>query len=118
MSGVQALVRLPMLQRHADANGGLNTAGFVSGYRGQPARRLRQALWARRRHLAAQNIVFQPGSTKSSARRGLGHAAARLYPQKNKFDGVFASGTARGRGRSLLRCLQARQHGRHRRHGA
>lgn len=36
MSGVQALVRLPMLQRHRDALAGLNTAGFVSGYRGSP----------------------------------------------------------------------------------
>ncbi|MCL4740549.1 MAG: hypothetical protein KJZ81_20275, partial [Burkholderiaceae bacterium] len=36
MSGVQALVRLPMLQRQRDAAAGLNTAGFVSGYRGSP----------------------------------------------------------------------------------
>ena len=36
MSGVQALVRLPMLQRVRDAAVGLNTAGFVSGYRGSP----------------------------------------------------------------------------------
>jgi indolepyruvate ferredoxin oxidoreductase len=36
MSGVQALVRLPMLQRLRDAQAGLNTAGFISGYRGSP----------------------------------------------------------------------------------
>ena len=36
MSGVQALVRLPMLQRQRDAMQGLNTAGFISGYRGSP----------------------------------------------------------------------------------
>ena len=36
MSGVQALVRLPMLQRQRDAVAGLNTAGFISGYRGSP----------------------------------------------------------------------------------
>ena len=36
MTGVQALVRLPMLQRLRDEAAGLDTAGFVSGYRGSP----------------------------------------------------------------------------------
>lgn len=36
MSGVQALVRLPMLQRQRDQLQGKNTAGFISGYRGSP----------------------------------------------------------------------------------
>ena len=45
MSGVQALVRLPMLQRQRDAMVGLNTAGFVSGYRGSPLGGYDQALW-------------------------------------------------------------------------
>ena len=46
MSGVQALVRLPMLQRVRDAQAGLNTAGFISGYRGSPLGGYDQALWA------------------------------------------------------------------------
>src|SRR2546427_7305216 len=46
MSGVQALVRLPMLQRQRDAAAGLNTAGFISGYRGSPLGGYDQALWA------------------------------------------------------------------------
>ncbi|MEP7283220.1 MAG: hypothetical protein ABI696_14680, partial [Rubrivivax sp.] len=46
MSGVQALVRLPMLQRQRDVLAGLNTAGFVSGYRGSPLGGYDQALWA------------------------------------------------------------------------
>src|SRR2546430_15252032 len=61
MSGVQALVRLPMLQRQRDARQGLNTAGFISGYRGSPLGGYDQALWSAKKHLAAQNIVFQPG---------------------------------------------------------
>ena len=61
MSGVQALVRLPMLQRQRDAAAGLNTAGFISGYRGSPLGTYDQALWAAKKHLAANNIVFQPG---------------------------------------------------------
>ena len=45
MTGIQALVRLPMLQRQRDALAGLNTAGFISGYRGSPLGGLDQALW-------------------------------------------------------------------------
>ena len=61
MSGVQALVRLPMLQRQRDARAGLNTGGFVSGYRGSPLGGYDQALWAAKKHLADNHIVFQPG---------------------------------------------------------
>ena len=46
MSGVQALVRLPMLQRQRDAAVGMNTAGLISGYRGSPLGTYDQALWA------------------------------------------------------------------------
>ena len=45
LTGVQALVRLLMLQRQRDQPAGLNTAGFVSGYRGSPLGGLDQALW-------------------------------------------------------------------------
>ena len=51
MSGIQALVKLPMLQRQRDALVGKNTAGFVSGYRGSPLGGYDQALWAAHKHL-------------------------------------------------------------------
>src|SRR5512137_2891663 len=60
MSGVQALVRLPMLQRARDLRAGLNTAGFISGYRGCPLGGYDHALWAAKTRLAANHIVFQP----------------------------------------------------------
>ncbi len=50
MSGVQRLVRLPMLQRQRDAKHGLNTAGFISGYRGSPLGTYDQSLWAAKKH--------------------------------------------------------------------
>ena len=53
LSGTQALVRLPMLQRLRDEAAGLNTAGFVSGYRGSPLGGLDQALWKASRYLEA-----------------------------------------------------------------
>ena len=51
MSGVQALVKLPMLQRQRDASVGKNTAGFVSGYRGSPLGGYDQALWRAKKFL-------------------------------------------------------------------
>ncbi|MBP7485572.1 MAG: hypothetical protein KA781_09730, partial [Aquabacterium sp.] len=61
MSGIQALVRLPILQQTRDAMSGLHTAGFISGYRGSPLGAYDQSLWKAKAHLNKHNIVFQPG---------------------------------------------------------
>ena len=45
LSGIEALVRLPILQHQRDLERGLNTAGFISGYRGSPLGGLDQTLW-------------------------------------------------------------------------
>jgi indolepyruvate ferredoxin oxidoreductase len=45
LTGTQALIRLPMLQRERDLAAGLNTAGFISGYRGSPLGNLDLGLW-------------------------------------------------------------------------
>ena len=82
MTGIQALVRLPMLQRQRDRAAGLNTAGFISGYRGSPLGGLDQALWrAQEASSTRSHIVFQPGRQRGPRRdRGLGHAAGRPVP--------------------------------------
>ena len=67
MSGVQALVRLPMLQRQRDQRLGKNTAGFVSGYRGSPLGGYDQALWKAKKHLQSKHIHFQPGVNEELA---------------------------------------------------
>ena len=51
LTGTQALIRLMMLQRERDARAGVNTAGFVSGYRGSPLGGLDQSLWRAKQHL-------------------------------------------------------------------
>ena len=103
MSGVQALVRLPMLQRVRDAQAGLNTAGFVSGYRGSPLGGYDQALWAAKKHLAAQHVVFQPGVNEELAATAVwGTQQVGLYPQSQKYDGVF--GLWYGKGPGVDRC--------------
>jgi indolepyruvate ferredoxin oxidoreductase len=60
MSGVQALVRLPMLQRLRDAQAGLNTAGFISGYRGSPLGTYDQSLWAAKSTWRPTTSSFSP----------------------------------------------------------
>ncbi len=67
LSGIQALVRLALVQRLRDAAAGLNTGGFISGYRGSPLGGLDQALWKARKHLDAHHIKFQPGVNEELA---------------------------------------------------
>ena len=109
MSGVQALVRLPMLQRVRDVAAGLNTAGFISGYRGSPLGNYDQALWAAKKHLAAQHVVFQPGVNEELAATALwGTQQVGLYPQSQKYDGVF--GIWYGKGPGVDRCSDVFKH--------
>jgi indolepyruvate ferredoxin oxidoreductase len=109
MSGVQALVRLPMLQRQRDAIAGLNTAGFISGYRGSPLGGYDQALWSAKKHLAAHNIVFQPGVNEELGATAVwGTQQLDLYPQSKKFDGVF--GIWYGKGPGVDRCSDVFKH--------
>ncbi len=61
LTGTQALVRLPLLQRQLDVAAGLNTAGFVSGYRGSPLGQVDIQMWHARTHLEAQHIVSGRG---------------------------------------------------------
>ncbi|MFM7507168.1 MAG: indolepyruvate ferredoxin oxidoreductase family protein, partial [Rubrivivax sp.] len=109
MSGVQALVRLPMLQRQRDVLAGLNTAGFVSGYRGSPLGGYDQALMAAKKHLAQHHVVFQPGVNEElGATAAWGTQQLDLYPQTKKYDGVF--GIWYGKGPGVDRCSDVFKH--------
>ncbi len=110
MSGVQALVKLPMLQRQRDALAGKNTAGFVSGYRGSPLGGYDQALWKAKEYLQAQNIVFQPGVNEELAATAVwGTQQLGFAPQgSNRFDGVF--GIWYGKGPGVDRCSDVFKH--------
>jgi indolepyruvate ferredoxin oxidoreductase len=110
MSGVQALVKLPMLQRQRDALVGKNTAGFISGYRGSPLGGYDQALWKASKYLKAQNIVFQPGVNEELAATALwGTQQLGFAPKaQQKFDGVF--GIWYGKGPGVDRCSDVFKH--------
>ena len=110
MSGVQALVKLPLLQRQRDAFQGKNTAGFISGYRGSPLGSYDQSLWKAKDHLKAQNIVFQPGVNEELAATALwGTQQLGFAPSgSQKFDGVF--GIWYGKGPGVDRCSDVFKH--------
>jgi len=98
LTGIQALVRLALIQRRRDLAAGLNTAGFVSGYRGSPLGGLDEALWNARRHLEAHHIRFQPGINEELAATAVwGSQQVRLLGA-SEYDGVFALWYGKGPG--------------------
>jgi indolepyruvate ferredoxin oxidoreductase len=98
LTGVQALVRLLILQRQRDAAAGLNTAGFVSGYRGSPLGALDQSLWSAAKFLERAHIKFQPGLNEDLAATSIwGSQQVNMYPGA-KYDGVFSMWYGKGPG--------------------
>ena len=98
LTGIQALVRMPLMQRRRDLAAGLNTAGFISGYRGSPLGGLDQNLWQAKRQLAEHRIRFQPGLNEDLAATAVwGTQQTGLFPGA-KHDGVFALWYGKGPG--------------------
>ena len=110
MSGVQALVRLPMLQRQRDAQVGKNTAGFISGYRGSPLGGYDQALWKAKNFLSKEHIVFQPGVNEELAATAIWGTQQLGFAPKDiqNYDGVF--GIWYGKGPGVDRCSDVFKH--------
>ena len=108
MSGIHALVRLPMMQRVRDARAGLNTAGFVSGYRGSPLGGVDQNMWKAAKYLKAHHVEFQPGINEDLAATAVwGSQQVNLFPGA-KYDGVF--GMWYGKGPGVDRCGDVFKH--------
>ncbi|MYN03247.1 indolepyruvate ferredoxin oxidoreductase family protein [Pseudoduganella sp. DS3] len=98
LSGIQALVQLPMLQRRRDLAAGLKTAGLVSGYRGSPLGAYDQQLWKASKQLAEHDIVFQPGLNEDLAATALWGAQMHKAYGETKVDGVFGIWYGKGPG--------------------
>ena len=108
LTGTQALIRLLMLQRVRDAAAGLNTAGFVSGYRGSPLGGLDQALARAQKHLELHHVRFQPGVNEDLAATAIwGTQQVTMFP-KARYDGVF--GMWYGKGPGVDRCGDVFKH--------
>jgi len=98
LTGIEALVRLPMLQRELDKARGLDTAGLISGYRGSPLGAYDQQLWKASRQLAAHDIVFQPGLNEDLAATALWGAQMHRAFGPSRVDGVFGIWYGKGPG--------------------
>ncbi len=108
LSGIQALVRLPLMQRHRDQAAGLNTGGFISGYRGSPLGVYDNALWQARRFLERANVYFQPGINEDLAATSVwGSQQTTLFPGAT-VDGVF--GIWYGKGPGVDRSIDVLKH--------
>ncbi len=109
MSGIQALVRLSIMQRKRDQNAGLDTAGFISGYRGSPLGGFDRELWRVQDLLQANRIIFRPGINEDLAATAVaGSQQIGLFPGA-RHAGVF--GIWYGKAPGLDRSCDAVRHG-------
>jgi len=98
LTGTQALVRLPIMQHLRDRAAGITSGCYISGYRGSPLGGLDQQLWAAGKHLAAHNIVFQPGVNEDLAATACWGTQQAHLDGDNKYDGVYAMWYGKGPG--------------------
>ena len=98
MTGIQALVRLPLVQRELDLKAGLNTAGYISGYRGSPLGGYDQQLELNTKLLNEYQVKFQPGVNEDLAATALWGTQQTELGGEGKYDGVFGIWYGKGPG--------------------
>jgi indolepyruvate ferredoxin oxidoreductase len=98
VSGTQALVRLPMIQRQRDLARGLNTAGYVSGYRGSPLAGFDREMGRAKKFLDAAHIKFHPGLNEDMAATAVWGTQQTGMFQGVRYDGVFGMWYGKGPG--------------------
>jgi indolepyruvate ferredoxin oxidoreductase len=98
VTGYQALIRLCLMQKERDRRAGLNTAGYVTGYRGSPLGGLDQQFVRARRHLEEADIRFQPGLNEDLAATAVWGSQQAELRHEGRFDGVFSVWYGKGPG--------------------
>jgi indolepyruvate ferredoxin oxidoreductase len=109
MNGAQAIARVLLAQHARDQQHGLDTAGYVTGYRGSPLGNVDTTLWSIKERLAQAKVVFQPGLNEdlaATALRGTQQLDAVAQP---RCEGVFAAWYGKGPG--VDRSCDALKHG-------
>ena len=108
ITGTQALVRLPMAQMRRDHALGLNTAAYISGYRGSPIGAYDQQLLAAKKHLDKYGVVFQPGVNEDLAATAVWGTQQLDFSRSPKYEGVV--GYWYGKGPGVDRCGDVFKH--------
>ena len=98
MNGTQALVRLVLMQAARDRMSGLDTAGYVSGYRGSPLGAVDQQMVAAEAMLTAAGIKFQPGLNEDLAATAIWGTQQAELRGEGRHDGVFSLWYGKGPG--------------------
>jgi indolepyruvate ferredoxin oxidoreductase len=98
VTGFQALVRLCLMQKELDRRNGLNTAGFVTGYRGSPLGTLDAQFYRARSFLEKCDIRFQGGINEDLAATAVWGSQQAELRGEGKFDGVFGMWYGKGPG--------------------
>ncbi|MDH3579586.1 MAG: indolepyruvate ferredoxin oxidoreductase family protein, partial [Hyphomicrobiales bacterium] len=111
LTGAQAIIRLALMQHERDTRAGLNTAGYITGYRGSPIGTLDQQLAGAASFLNPRSIVFQPGLNEDLAATAVWGAQQAELRGDGKYDGVF--GIWYGKGPGVDRSGDAFRHANH-----
>ncbi|MDE3123539.1 MAG: indolepyruvate ferredoxin oxidoreductase family protein [Paracoccaceae bacterium] len=98
LNGTQALVRLMLMQKARDRAAGLNTAGYVTGYRGSPLGAVDQQMARAEKDLRAADVLFQPGLNEDLAATAVWGSQQAELRGEGKYDGVFALWYGKGPG--------------------
>ena len=109
LTGTQALVRLPMIQRQLDRKNNLNTAGFISGYRGSPLGGYDQEIWRAKSFLSENDIQFLPAINEDLAATAVLGTQQVESATDREVDGVFS--ILYGKGPGVDRAGDALKHG-------
>ena len=109
LNGTQAIVRLLLMQKARDASSGLNTAGYVSGYRGSPLGTVDLQMNRAKKHLDQSDVVFNPGLNEDLAATAIWGTQQAELRGEGKYDGVFALWYGKGPG--VARSGDAIMHG-------
>lgn len=111
LNGMQAIVRLVLMQKARDRAAGLNTAGYVTGYRGSPIATLESAFARAGSRVGEADILFQPAINEDLAATALWGSQQAELRGEGRFDGVF--GVWYGKGPGVDRSGDAFRHANH-----
>jgi len=98
LNGTQALVRMMMMQKARDRAAGLNTAGYVTGYRGSPLGAVDLQMERAAKSLAAYDVIFEAGLNEDLAATALWGTQQAELRGEGKYDGVFGLWYGKGPG--------------------